>query len=81
MHVRRDMDVMSGRRNQQEDQRDFGPSPTNGVRMQSLAKVELASPEGFHPDQPAGLALRAKPRRAGGYAALCYPDDMTDAGP
>jgi hypothetical protein len=28
------------------DQRDFDPSPTNSVRMQSLAKVELAGPEG-----------------------------------
>jgi hypothetical protein len=28
------------------DQRDFDPSPTNSVRMQSLAKVELAGAEG-----------------------------------
>jgi hypothetical protein len=28
------------------DQRGFNPSPTNNVRMQSLAKVELAGPEG-----------------------------------
>ena len=28
------------------DQRDFNSSPTNSVRMQSLAKVELAGPEG-----------------------------------